>query len=328
MTKDKIVKKELNKPVLEDYQEILKDIQSLLERAKFQAYKAVDNIRVQTYWQIGERVVRAELEHKERAGYGENLVVNLAKDLGFEKRIVYRMIQFYNCYQIVSMLSTQLSWSHYVELMLISETAKRKFYESRTIHEAWSVLELRKQVKSELYERTIKEGKITISASQALQPVEPEQVFKDIYNFDFLTLKEGYNEEDLKKALLDKVVETLRELGSEFFIGRREVPVLIGGNYDRVDLELFHIGLLCYVLVEIKTEKFKHSHVSQMYSYLNWYKENKVRPGQRPPIGLIICKTKDEETVHYALGDLKKEIFVAEYTTNLPSEEEIRKRLT
>ncbi|MFQ6121407.1 MAG: PDDEXK nuclease domain-containing protein, partial [Methanosarcinales archaeon] len=90
---------------------------------------------------------------------------------------------------------------------------------------------------------------------------------------------------------------------------------------------LFHAGLLCYILVEIKTEPFKHAHVSQMYSYLNWYKEHKWQEGQRQPIGLIICKTKDEETVHYALGNLKKEIFVAEYIVKLPSEEEIKKRI-
>ncbi len=104
--------------------------------------------------------------------------------------------------------------------------------------------------------------------------------------------------------------------------------MLVEGNYDKVDLELFHSGLLCYILVEIKTEKFKHSHVSQMYSYLNWYKENKCSPKQNKPIGLIICKTKEKETVHYALGDLKKEIFVAQYKTRLPSQSEIRYRLT
>ena len=125
----------------------------------------------------------------------------------------------------------------------------------------------------------------------------------------------------------DKVADFLREFGPEFFVGRREVPILIGGNYDRVDLELFHAGLLCYILVEIKIEKFKHSHVSQMYSYLNWYKQNKMREGQQLPIGLIVCKTRDEETVHYALGDLGKEIFVSEYITNLPTEKEIKKEL-
>ena len=127
--------------------------------------------------------------------------------------------------------------------------------------------------------------------------------------------------------MLTQLEEFLQELGPDFFVGRREVPILISGNYDKVDLELFHAGLLCYIIVEVKTELFQHKHVSQMYSYLNWYKQNKQQKGQRPPIGLIICKTKDEETVHYALGELKKEIFVVEYQTRLPTKEQLKQLL-
>jgi predicted nuclease of restriction endonuclease-like (RecB) superfamily/uncharacterized protein YjiS (DUF1127 family) len=328
MTKKEIDKKKSGEIIFEEnYQEILRDIRSILDKAKSRAYKAVDNIRVQTYWQIGERIVRAELEHKDRADYGDRLVDRLSEDIGFSRRDIYRIIQFFRYYPIMTAVPSQLSWSHYIELIQISDFSRRKFYESRAIRESWSTRDLRKQVKFNLYENILKEGKLTTTTSQALKPVEPEEVFKDIYNFKFLELKKDYKEEELKSALIDKVEDFLREFGPEFFVGRREVPVLIGGNYDRVDLELFHAGLLCYILVEIKIEKFKHSHVSQMYSYLNWYKENKLREGQRLPIGLIICKTKDEETVHYALGDLRKEIFVAEYVTNLPTEKEIKEEL-
>jgi len=311
---------------LEGYTEILSDIKSLLEKAKYHAYKAIDNLRVQTYWQIGERIVRGELQHKERADYGERVIENLSIDLDIQKRDLYRMVQFYKTYPIVTSLMSQLSWTHYTVLITITDKEKRRFYEQQAIQNAWSVRELRKQIKSQLYERAKREGKITI-IQPIVKTLQPEQVFKDTYNFDFLNLPEKYTEEDLKKSLLKTLEKFLQELGSDFFIGRREVPILIGGNWDKVDLELFHAGLLCYILVEIKTEPFKHAHVSQMYSYLNWYKEHKWQEGQRQPIGLIICKTKDEETVHYALGDLKKEIFVAEYKIKLPSEEEIKKRI-
>ena len=316
-----------NENSLENYRVILHDIQGILERAKSQAYKAVDNIKVQAYWQVGERIARAELENKARAEYGKHLVDKLSKDIGFSRRDIYRIIKFYRSYPIVTTLSSQLSWSHYIELTQVSNPQKRKFYESRAVLESWSIKEFRRQVRIKLYDRTLKKGKLTLTASKALEPIKPEDVFKDIYNFDFLKLPTGHSEENLKSGLLDKLSHFLLEFGAEFFVGRREVPILIDGNYDRVDLELFHAGLICYVLVEVKTEKFKHSHVSQMYSYLNWYKENKVREGQKPPIGLIICKTKDEETVHYALGDLKKEIFVAEYKTGLPTEDEIKKKI-
>ncbi|MBW2975391.1 DUF1016 family protein [Candidatus Woesearchaeota archaeon] len=316
----------VKKRKLEGYSGILKDIRYLLERARLQAYKAVDNVRVQTYWQIGERIVREELQHKERADYGKSIIENLAKDIGFTRQMLSRIVQFYREYPIVTALRAQLSWTHYELLINISKKEERQFYENQIIQNGWSTRQLEKQIKNKLYEYAKKKGEVVLKKPMQLA-LKPEEVFKEVYNFEFLDIKKDFKEIDLKNALLDKLEEFIQELGSDFFIGRREVPILISGNYDKVDLELFHAGLICYVLVEVKTEPFKHSHVSQMYSYLNWYKENKWREGQRLPIGLIICKSKEQETVHYALGDLKKEIFISEYKVKLPSEKEIIKGL-
>ena len=321
-----MAKEIITKERLEDYNAILRDMKSLLERAKLQAYKAVDNIRVQTYWQIGERIVREELQHKERADYGERLIEKLTIDLDIQKSILYESMQFYKTYSIFHAVRGELSWTHYRELIRVIDKEQRQFYENQIIQNGWSTRELEKQIKANLYNRVKRQGKLVITKPLQLT-IRPEDVFKDSYNFEFLGLKGEHNENDFKKGLVEKLEKFLQELGSDFFIGRREVPVLIGGNYDKVDLELFHAGLMCYILVEVKIEHFKHSHVSQMYSYLNWYKENKWGKGQRSPIGLIICKSKDEETVHYALGGLREEIFVSEYRTKLPSEKEIIKRL-
>jgi len=315
------------KTQLTNYPELLNDLKSLLTRAKYHAYKTVDNIRVQTYWQVGERIVREELQHKDKADYGKYLVNSLARDLGFSKVLLHYMIRFYNTYPIVQAVPEQLSWTHIVSLIYIYNKNEREFYEQQVIQNGWSTRQLNKEIKNKLYQRITKKGKLTIKKKLPLKPIQPEQIFKDTYHFNFLDLKKNYKEKDLKNSLLDQLEKFLQELGPDFFVGRREVPILIGGNYDKIDLELFHAGLLCYILVEIKTEPFQHSHVSQIYSYLNWYKQNKQQKCQRPPIGLIICKTKDEETVHYALGDLKKEIFIAEYKTKLPSKEQIKKLL-
>ena len=314
-----------SKKQLENYPELLNELKSLLTRAKYQAYKAVDNLRVQTYWQVGERIVREELKHQDKADYGKYLIENLAGDLGFSRRVMYEIVQFYRVYPIVQAVPAQLSWTHIVSLISVQNKEEREFYEQQVIQNGWSTRQLEREIKNTLYQRIVKKGGLTIKKKLPLKPIEPEQIFKDTYHFDFLDLKDNYREHDFKDALLNKLERFLQELGPDFFVGRREVPLLIGGNYDKVDLELFHAGLLCYILVEVKTEPFKHSHVSQMYSYLNWYKQNKLRNGQKPPIGLIICKTKDEESVHYALGDLKKEIFIAEYKTKLPSKEQIEK---
>ena len=309
---------------LEGYNSLLNDIKSILQKGLTKAYKAVDNIKVQTYWQIGERIVRDEINQK-RADYGKKIVTKLSKDLEVDKRLFYRIVKFYRLYPIVVTVSPQLSWSHYEVLISIEDREIRKFYEFQSIQNSWGVRELREQIKKQTAKKYKKVAMIKLSpnATQLL----PQDVFKNSYDFDFLELKKDFKEKDLKDALLSKFEAFIKELGSDFFIGRREVPVLIGGNYDKVDLELFHAGLMCYILVEIKIEEFKHSHASQMYSYLNWYKENKWKKGQRLPVGLIICKSKDEETVHYALGDLRKEIFVSEYKVKLPSEKEIINRL-
>ncbi|MBI2668580.1 DUF1016 domain-containing protein [Candidatus Woesearchaeota archaeon] len=317
----------MNSSELSNYKELLQDLQSLLTKAKYQAYKAVDNLRVQTYWQVGERIVREELQHKERADYGKFLIKNLARDLGFSKANLHNMILFCKKYPIVQAVPRQLSWTHMVSLIYIHDEAEREFYEQQTIENVWSSRDLEKQMRIGLYQKAVKSGGIVVKRRLPLKLIEPNTVFKDAYHFDFLHLKKNYSEDDLKSALLHKLEKFPQELGPDFFVGRREVPLLVGGNYDKIDLELFHAGLLCYILVEIKTEPFQHKHVSQMYSYLNWYKEHKQHKGQRPPIGLIMCKTKDEETIHYALGDLKKEIFVAEYKTKLPSKEQLQELL-
>jgi len=315
------------KTALENYPELLQELKSLLTRAQYQAYKAVDNLRVQTYWQVGERIAREELKHKERADYGVHLLENLARDLGFSRRVMYEIVQFYRVYPIVQTVSAQLGWSHITELLKIASKEEREFYEQQVIQNCWSVRTLRTEIGKHLYQKVVQKGALIIKKQLPLRIIEPEQIFKEAYNFDFLDLKKNHSEKDLKDALMNKLEKFLQELGPDFFVGRREVPILIDGNYDKIDLELFHASLLCYILVEIKTEPFQHKHVSQMYSYLNWYKEHKQQKGQRPPIGLIICKTKDEETVHYALGDLKKEIFIAEYSTKLPTKEKIARML-
>lgn len=315
------------KPELSNYKELLQDLRSLLTKAKYQAYKTVDNLRVQTYWQVGERIVREELQHKGRADYGEYLMDNLARDLGFSRDELYRIVQFYRIYPIVVTVSQQLSWSHLIELIKLPNPKEREFYEQQIINSAWSIRTIRQEIQKKLYHRIAKKGTLIIKKRFPLILPEPNQIFKDTYHFDFLNLRKNYTEKEFKDALLDKLEKLLQELGPDFFVGRREVPILISGNYDKVDLELFHAALLCYILVEIKTEQFQHKHISQMYSYLNWYKQHKMQKGQRSPIGLIICKTKDDETVHYALGDLKKEIFIAEYKTKLPPKEKILKIL-
>jgi len=220
--------------IMDNYAEILNDVKSIIEKAKYRAYKAVDNIRVQAYWQIGERIVREELQRKERADYGKRLVENLAKDLDIAERNLHNSVKLYRIYPILHTVCAQLSWSHLRILIYMEDKEKRKFYESQTIQNAWSVRETREQIRNSLYERMRKEGKIII-VPQA-KTISPEKIFKDSYNFDFLNLPENHSEEELKAALMNRIEKFLHELGSDFFVGKREAPLLIGGQHYKIDL--------------------------------------------------------------------------------------------
>jgi len=308
---------------VEGYSEILRDIRSLLEKATYQAYKAVDNLRVQTYWQVGERIVRGELEHKERADYGENVIERLSIDLGFQKRDIYRMVQFYKTYPIVTSLMSQLSWTHYTVLITVSDEQERRFYEIQTIQNSWSVRELKKQIKGNLYQQILKEKEVTTAISFPLTPILPEQVFKETYNFDFLQLQKGHSERQLEEGLLANVERLLLEFGSDFSLAGRQSKIIIDREIHTIDLEFYHRGIPCVILVDLKIGKFKGEYVGQMNKYLNYYRENKMYPWEKSPVGLIVCEYKGKEEVHYALGGLEDKIFVAEYKAKLPGEEEI-----
>ena len=137
---------------LTSYNSLLADIDSILQQGLSKAYKAVDNLKVQTYWQIGERIVREELKHKERADYGTKLIDNLTKDLGIGKVNLHYMVRFYTIYPIIQTVSEQLSWSHYKMLIAIEKKEERQFYEVQTIHSMWSVRQLQEQIRSKLSE--------------------------------------------------------------------------------------------------------------------------------------------------------------------------------
>lgn len=310
---------------LEGYNHLLNDIKSILQKGLAKAYKAVDNIKVQTYWQTGERIAREELEHKHRADYGKMVVESLAQDLGISRRVLYKIVRFYRTYPIVPALSAQLSWSHYEILIGIKSKEKREFYESVSIHSSWSIRELRKRIRNKEFERAKKKGEIVVRLPKQLSA--PEDVFKDSYDWDFLELEKSHEEKELEKALLDKIEKVLLEFGRGFAFMGSQLKILIAGQYHKIDLVFYNRLLKCVVLVELKTERFRRDFVAQMNEYLTYVREHDKLEGERDPIGLVICKEKDEEEVHYALGRLKREIFVAEYKTKLPSEKEIENRI-
>ena len=321
-----MAKKEIQKvEKLEGYDQLLVDVRSILDNAKFKAAKAVDNIRVQTYWQVGERVGREELKHKERADYGKRAVELLAKDLDYSRADLFRFIQLYRTYPIVATLWRQLAWSHFKLLITIKYEEARKYYEVQAIKNGWPVRALEERIKQKEYEKAKKDRKLDFSLPKELP--FPEEIFKDAYNFDYLQLSDGHCEKELEMGLISNIRDTLLEFGYGFCFMGQQVKLLIAGQYHNIDLLFYHRDLQCLIIVDLKRGKFRSEDVGQMNKYLNYLKEKDKREWERDPIGLIICKEKDDEEVHYALGGLEDRIFVAEYKTKLPSENEIAEKI-
>ena len=262
MKKSIIIKAQKADIAVNDYKALFNDIKSILENAQYRAYKAVDNIRVQTYWQVGERIVREELRHKERADYGRKVIQKLAKDLNIAKRNLHNTVRFYKVCPIVQTVSAQLSWSHIVELIYVNDKRKRNFYTLQIIQNNWSVRELVKQMKSGLYERMNEQGKIIVKRWHAKSL--PEKIFKDTYNFDFLRLDEIRYEKTVEEALVKNVESLLLEFGRDFSLAGRQRKIVIDNQIHLVDMEFYHRGIPCIVIVDIKIGKFKSEYVGQM----------------------------------------------------------------
>lgn len=226
------------------------------------------------------------------------------------------------------MLETPFSWTHYTVLIEIGELDARRPYESMTVRQAWSVRELRSRIVGDLYARSLAEPNRVAPAEDALSPVDPADGFRDLYNLELPGLPSGFSEAVLEAALRRNFERFLDELGPDFYVRRTQQRMVVDGRYHRVDLELYHRGIPCMVLVDLKVGEFEDRYVGQMNKYVNYYRERAPSyTWERPTIGLIVCERAGKEEVRYALGGLEEKIFVAEYRVKLPTEEVIGARL-
>ena len=315
----------------DDYNALLGEIRGLLQTARARAYQAVDNIKVQAYWQVGERIVRAELEHKERADYGARVVEQLAHDLKISRPVLFRIVRFYRSYPIVTALSSQISWSHYDLFSGIEDRAEREFYEAEVVRGAWGVRQLDEQIKAKLYQRAVQgvDGAAAAVAPPRIVPaVRPEDAFRGLYSFVVPGLPAGFDEAQLEAGLLANFQRFLEELGPGFYVRRSQQVMIIDGQLHSVDVELYNRDIPATVLCDLKLGPFKDIYVGQMNKYVSYYRERVPRhEWEKPTIGLIVCQSAGRDEARYALAGLEEKIFVAEYQVRLPPEEKIKERL-
>lgn len=325
---------------LPDGPELLADIRELIDLARQNVAVAVNTELTLLYWRVGHRI-RQEVLKEERAEYGKKIVVTLSRQLvadygnGFSEKNLRRMIQFAAVFpeETVVTLSRTLSWSHFLALIPLDQPLQRDFYAQMCRIEGWSVRTLRKNIDSMLYERTAISKKPEDTARAELDSLRsedrmtPDLVFKDPYFLDFLGLNDRYLEKDLEDAILREMEHFLLELGVGFTFVARQKRIQIDGDDFYLDLLFYNRRLNRLIVVDLKLGAFKAEYKGQMELYLRWLDRHERGPGEGTPLGIILCAGKKREQIELLeLGN--SGIHVAEYMTELPDEELLRKKLS
>ena len=225
-------------------------------------------------------------------------------------------------------LLNHTSYSHFVEFIRIDEPLKRLFYELECLKGNWSVKELKRQTGSLLYERTglskNKERLLALAHSRQQINSFPELI-RDPYIFEFIGLKkhEVLPEKEIEQALLDHLLQFLLELGKGFCFESRQKRIIIDNEHHFIDLVFYHRQLHCNVLIEVKAERFNHTHAGQLNMYLEYYRKYEMVKGDKPPVGILLCSEKDQEHVEFATAGIDDKVFVSQYLVALPDKKEL-----
>jgi len=319
---------------------LILELSELIEDAQRQVAVTANAALTTLYWQVGRRV-RTEVLEGRRAEYGAKLVATLGRQLqshygrSFGEKSLHHMIRFADAFpdvEIVSALRTQLSWSHFKQLIYIPDELKRDFYAEMCRVEGWSTRVLARKVGGMLYERTALSKKPEEAIRQELAvlrekgDVSPTLVLQDPYMLDFLHLADTYSEKDLESAILREIERFVLELGSGFAFVERQKRITLDGDDYYIDLLFFHRRMRRLVAIELKIGDFKPADSGQMELYLRWLDKHERQTSEEPPLGIILCAGKKRETVEYLDLDARG-IHVAEYLTELPRREILQERL-
>lgn len=308
---------------------LYEDLAQIIEQGKKKVSIQVNSTLTLVYWQVGHKISTHILE-KERAEYAKEIVSQVATQLvsrfgkSFQLRNLRRMMQFsevFPDFQMVSQVATQLSWSHFIELLPLKKEEARIYYAVKAGEESWGRNELRHQIERKAFER---KEIATIQLSDVSEDFQTN--FKDPYFLDFLGLKEGYLENNLEGAILKELELFILELGKGFAFVERQKRMILDGDDFYLDLLFFHRKLKRLIAIELKLGKFKPAHKGQMELYLKWLDRHEKQDGENPPIGLILCAEKSNEQVE--LLEMGKDgIMVAEYWTELPPKNKLEAKL-
>ncbi len=330
-----------------EYISFISDIKTKIKQAQIKAAIKVNEELLRLYWDIAKVIV----DKQKSSSWGDGIIEQISRDLkqefpnlkGFSVTNIKYMRNWYlfwtkeNCPQVVDEIF-KIPWGHNREIITKCKTTDEAlFYVKKTIENGYSRAVLVHQIESNLYGRSKKAVNNFDKKLPAPQSDLAKEITKDPYCFDFLSLSEKYNEKELENALMDNLTNFLLELGSGFAFVGRQYRLEVAGEEFFIDLLFYHIKLKCYVVIELKTTKFKPEYAGKLNFYITAVDKEIKEPNDNPTIGILICKSKNNTIVEYALNSIEKPIGVSEYKlfkelpkelkSALPSIEEIESQL-
>jgi len=302
---------------------VFKEIIAIIERARENAFRAVNHELISMYWEIGHFISKKVTSND----WGKSVVIEFSRYIqshfagikGFSPQNIWRMKQFYETYagnEKLSPLVREISWTNNVLIMMAAKSdEEREFYLLLSAKNNYSKRELERQIDSSLYERTMistEKNQLFLSRNAGLTAL------RDSYVLEFLDVPEHHKEKELRKAIIANLRDFILEFGKDFSFVGEEYRVQVGNTDFNIDLLFYNRELSCLVAIELKIGRFKPEHLGQLEFYLEALDRDVKKQNENPSVGLVLCTKKDNEVVEYALSRSMSPALIAEYQTHLP----------
>ncbi|MBQ9473353.1 MAG: DUF1016 family protein [Bacteroidales bacterium] len=307
------------------------DVCAIIETGRAKAYSSVNAVMIETYWNIGKRIVEEEQHGEERATYGEHVLANLSAELtrrygkGFGKRYLAYFREFYLTIPDLTILQTRLqnlSWSHILTALRCDSNVAIRWYLETASREMWSVRTLSRNIGTQYFERHLRQPQLPMEEGQ----LDKMEMLKSPVVAEFLGFKQdnSFSEQELETSIINHLQDFIMELGRGFaFISRQQLIRTDTQDYY-IDLVFYNVILKCYVLVDLKVGTITHQDVGQMDMYVRMYDDLKRTDGDNPTIGLVLCSETSKAIAKYSILNGSQQLFAAKYMPYLPTEDELR----
>ncbi len=318
---------------------IVNDIRRIIDESRYAAFGAVNSIAVQTYWNIGKKIVEEEQHGQDRADYGKRLIRQLSDELtkeygnAFSKRNLDYYRKFYICfrdYEIVNACVHNLTWTHFRRVLAVASQESREWYIREASEQQWSTRELDRNISTQYYERLLSNQRKGFPLSKTVsEKADPLEYIKSPVVAEFLGFHNNsdYNESQLEQALIDNLEKFIMELGKGFaFVERQKHIVTETGDFY-IDLVFYNYRMKCFVLFELKTHKLSHQDIGQLDMYVRMYDDTIKDENDNPTVGVLLCTDTDSTIAKYSVLNDNDRLFAAKYMAFMPTQEELQQEI-